>query len=231
MTEPTAAISALRAELSQAIRRDYRLRAQRRKALRVGCTIVLALAALSSAALAAGGAFREVETVTPVGEVELPQNVTIQAVDSFPEFVGRATSNGFATSKNGPGAARYIYHVTGGEARDIGCGYPQVPTNNIYITSTRPLSEQEIRSLLKPDGELEEHAPRSPWITSTSNGCPNPGIAGQPGIPNGPLLPGKAAVTVPTSHKTHILIRQKRLARVVPAPSSASKPPTTKSTP
>jgi hypothetical protein len=179
---------------------------------------VLALAALSSPALAAGGAFREVETVTPVGEVELPQNVTIQAVDSFPEFVGRATSNGFTTSSSGPRAGRYIYHVTGGEARDIGCGYAQVPTNNIYITSTRPLSEQEIRALLKPDGELDEHAPRSPWITSTSNGCPNPGIAGQPGTPDGPLVPGKAAVTVPTSTTIQILIRKKTRVRVGAVP-------------
>lgn len=188
MTEPTAAISALRAELSQAIRRDYRLRAQRRKALRVGCTIVLALAALSSAALAAGGAFREVETVTPVGEVELPQNVTIQAVDSFPEFVGRATSNGFATSKNGPGAARYIYHVTGGEARDIGCGYPQVPTNNIYITSTRPLSEQEIRSLLSPTANSKSTRPDLPGSPQPATAAPTRGLQVSPAYPTDPCF-------------------------------------------
>ncbi|HWX45577.1 MAG TPA: hypothetical protein VNY52_09675, partial [Solirubrobacteraceae bacterium] len=224
MTEPSPAIRALKAELSQAIRRDHSRRTRRRRALRAGSISVLALAALSSAALAAGGAFREVETVTPVGEVELPRDVTIQAVDSFPEFVGRATPNGFATSTSGVRGGHYIYHVTGGEAREIGCGFATHPTNNIYITSTRQLSEHEIRLLLRPDGELEGHAKAPPWITSESNGCPNPGIAGQPGIPNGPLLPGKAAVAVPTSTTTHILIRTKTAVPIVPPTSTTPTP-------
>jgi hypothetical protein len=219
MTEVTPAIRALQAELSQAIRRDHARRARRRKALRTGGLSVLTLTAVSSAALAAGGAFRQVETVTPVGEVELPQHVTIQAVDSFPEFVGKASTSGFVTRAAGGRWGRYVYHVTGGEARDIGCGYAQVPTNNVYITSRRPLSEREIRSLLKPDGELDELAPRPAWITSTSAGCPNPGLAGQPGQDNGPILPGKAAVATPTSPTTRILVRTKK---TVPAISPTS---------
>jgi hypothetical protein len=219
MTEVTPAIRALQAELSQAIRRDHARRARRRKAIRTGGLSVLTLTALSSAALAAGGAFRQVETVTPVGEVELSQHVTIQAVDSFPEFVGRASTSGFLTRAAGGRWGKFIYHVTGGEARDIGCGYPQIPTNNIYITSRRPLSEQEITSLLKPDGELDEHAPRPAWVTSTSNGCPNPGLAGQPGQDNGPILPGKAAVATPTSPTTRILIRTRKSVPVI-APTS-----------
>jgi hypothetical protein len=229
MTEPSPAIRALKAELSQAIRRDHSRRARRRKALRTASFSLLALAVLSSVALAAGGAFRVLETVTPVGEVELPQNVTIQAVDSFPEFVGRATTNGFATSTGGARWGHYIYHVTGGEAREIGCGFATHPTNNIYITSRRALSEQEIRSLLRPDGELEGHAKAPPWVTGESNGCPNPGIAGQPGTPNGPLLPGKAAVAVPTSTTTHILIRTKTAVPIVP-PTGTSPTPTGTST-
>jgi hypothetical protein len=227
MTEPSPAIRALKAELSQAIRRDHSRRARRRKALRTASFSLLALAVLSSVALAAGGAFRVLETVTPVGEVELPQNVTIQAVDSFPEFVGRATANGFTTSTGGTRWGHYIYHVTGGEAREIGCGFATHPTNNIYITSTRPLSEQEIRSLLRPDGELEGHAKPPAWVTSESNGCPNPGIAGQPGTPNGPLVPGKAAVTVPTSTSTHILIRTKTAVPIAPPASTTPNPAST----
>jgi hypothetical protein len=223
MTDLSPAIRALKAELSQAIRRDQSRRTRRVKTLRTGGFSALALAGLSSAALAAGGAFREVETVTPVGEVELPQNVTIQAVDSFPEFVGRASTNGFVTSTGNARLGHYIYHVTGGEAREIGCGFAH-PTNNIYITSTRPLSEHEIRSLLRPDGELEGHAKAPPWVTGESNGCPNPGIAGQPGTPNGPVLPGKAAVAVPTSTTTHILIRTKTAVPVVPPTSTAATP-------
>jgi hypothetical protein len=231
MTEASPAIRALKAELSQAIRRDHSRRMRRRKALRTGGFSVLALAALSSVALAAGGAFRVLETVTPVGEVELPQNVTIQAVDSFPEFVGRASTNGFATSTGGARWGHYIYHVTGGEAREIGCGFATHPTNNIYITSRRPLSEQEIRSLLRPDGELEGHAKAPPWVTGESNGCPNPGIAGQPGTPNGPLVPGKAAVAVPTSTTSHILIRTKTAVPIVPPASTAPTPASTAPTP
>ncbi len=227
MTELSPAIRALKAELSEAIRRDHSRRTRRRKTLRTGGFSVLALAALSSAALAAGGAFREVETVTPVGEVELTQNVTIQAVDSFPEFVGRASTNGFVTSTGNARLGHYIYHVTGGEAREIGCGFATHPTNNIYITSTRPLSEQEIRSQLRPDGELEGHAKAPAWLTGESNGCPNPGIAGQPGTPNGPLLPGKAAVAVPTSTTTHILIRTKAAVPIVPPTSTAPTPTST----
>lgn len=219
MSESTPAVRALKTELMQAIRRDHGRRKRRRKALRTAGFGVLALAALSSAALAAGGAFREVETVTPVGEVELPQDVTIQAVDSFPDFVGRASTNGFVTSNGSARYGDYIYHVTGGEAREIGCGFATHPTNNIYITSKRALSEQEITSLLRPDGELEGHAKAPAWVTSESNGCPNPGIAGQPGTPNGPLVPGKSAVTVPTSTKTHILIRT-RTAMPILAPTS-----------
>ncbi len=232
MNESTLPVRAVIAELGEAVRRDHRRRSRRRRALRGGGMSVLAVAGLSTAALAAEGAFREVETVTPVGEVELPQHVTIQAVESFPEFVGRATSNGFVTRSGDARWGHYLYHVTGGEARDLGCGFAGPPTNNIYITSKRPLSEQEILALLEPDGELkpmvgangqrEAGTERPPWITSTSDGCPNPGIAGQPGTPDESPRPGKAAVATPTSKSTHILIR--KTTRVPLAPRSSTTP-------
>jgi hypothetical protein len=217
----TSAIRQLESELGTAIRRDHKRRMRRRKAIRVGGLVALTLAALTSAALAAGGAFKEVETATPVGEVELPQNVTIQAVDSYPEFVGTASSNGFVTSTGNARTGKYIYHVTGGEARELGCAGPEVPTNNIYITSTRSLSEQEITALLQPDGQLHspKEEPRPAWITSTSDGCPNPGIAGQPGSPNENPLAVKSAVSAPTSTTTKILIRKKITVPIVAAPT------------
>src|ERR1700688_1839571 len=101
MNHASPAVRAIVAELNKAIRRDHRRRTRCRKALRAGGASVLTLTAVSSAALAAGGVFRQVETVTPVGEVELPQHVTIQAVDSFPEFVGRASTSGFVTRDAG----------------------------------------------------------------------------------------------------------------------------------
>ncbi|HEX4467138.1 MAG TPA: hypothetical protein VH025_08110 [Solirubrobacteraceae bacterium] len=229
MTVSTS-VESIVTEINAAVRRDHRHRVHRRKLIRVAAISAIGVAALSSAALAATGAFREVETVTPVGEVELPRHVTIQAVESYPEFVGLATSNGFRTSTTGPRGASFIYHVTGGEARDLGCGYAQVPTNNIYVTSTRALSEREIRGLLLPDGELNGKAARPSWITSTSNGCPNPGIAGQPGAVDGPLVPGQAAVVTPTSQSTKILVRRKHEVPLTTGgtgtPSPGTSPPT-----
>lgn len=228
MNEPTPPVRAIIAEVSEAIRRDHRRRTRRRHVLRTAGFGSLGLVGISTAALAAGGAFREVETVTPVGEVELPQSVTIQAVDSFPEFVGTASPSGFVTRTPDAKWGSYFYHVTGGQAPELGCGYATVPTNNVYITSKRPLSEQEIRSLLKPDGEEETRKRRPPWITSTSDGCANPGIAGQPGTAEEPPRPGKAAVTTPTSTTTRILIRTQTRVPITPP---ATTTPTTSTTP
>jgi hypothetical protein len=229
MNEPTPAVQAIVDDIVAAVHRDHRRRIRRRKVVRTGGLSVLVLTAASSAALAAGGAFRTVETVTPVGEVQLPQNVTIQAVDSFPEFVGTASPSGFVTRTAGGKWGGYIYHVTGGEAHELGCGGSAIPTNNIYITSTRPLSEKEIRSLLQPDGQLidPKQAPRPSWITSTSDGCPNPGVAGQPGTPGVQPPAVKSSVAVPTSTTTHILVR-----KITKVPVGATTTPTdTGSTP
>ncbi len=227
MNEASPAVRAVIAELSQAVRRDHARRVRHAKAIRIGGFSALGLVALSSAALAAGGAFREIETVTPVGEVQLPRNLTIQAVDSFPEFVGRATPNGFATSTGSAAGGRYIYHVTGGVASGLGCGFATPPTNNIYIRSTRQLTSAEIESMLLPNGELAEDKqwPRPAGVTETSNGCPNPGVAGQPGTPNESPKPGKAAVATPTSGTTRILIRKRTLVPVNQAPSPTPTQP------
>ncbi len=233
MNEPHAAIRAIEADLSKAIRREHMRRTRRRKAVRAGAAGVLVLTALSSAALAAGGAFKEVEVVTPVAEVELPQDVTIQAVDSYPEFVGRATSNGFVTSTGTAKTGKYLYHVTGGEARELGCAGNGVPSNNIYITSTQALNESEIRSLLQPDGQLysPREKPRPPWITSTSDGCPNPGVAGQPGKTDEEPAAVKSAVQTPASSTTKILIRKKVRVPVGPVAGSGDEGQGTPSTP
>jgi len=236
MIETSRAVDAVLAELSLAVRRDHRRRLHRRKLLRMTLLSALALVALSTAALAAGGAFKTVETLTPVGELELPDNVTIQAVDSFPEFVGTKTPNGFVTRAGSERWGRFIYHVTGGEAPELGCGYPGHPTNNIYITSRRALTEQEIRALLEPngslkplvepDGQTDQEAVTPPWITSTSDGCPNPGVAGQPGTPDSLPRPDKAAVATPTSTTTKILVRKATTVPVAtPPPSSQGASP------
>jgi hypothetical protein len=210
MNDTSPAVRCVIDELGRAIRRDHQHR-RRRKAIKLGGLSAVALAGLSTAALAATGAFREVETTTSVPEVQLPQDVTIQAVDSFPEFVGTASPNGFVTRTADAQWGQFFYHVTGGQAPELGCGYPTPPTNNVYITSRRPLSEQEITSLLKPNGETKSvvEQRRPAWITSTSDGCANPGIAGQPGTPDEAPAPGKAAVATPASTTTPILVHTK----------------------
>jgi hypothetical protein len=211
-------------ELGRAIRRDHLRRRRRRRAIRLGGLSAVALAGLSTAALAAGGVFTEVETTTSVAEVQLPEDVTIQAVDSFPEFVGTASPNGFVTRTADARWGQFFYHVTGGEAKELGCGYATVPTNNVYITSRRALSEQEITSLLKPDGETKSvvEQRRPAWITSTSDGCANPGIAGQPGTPGEAPAPGKGAVATPASATTPILVHTKVTVQLGTPPSTTA---------
>lgn len=221
MNEMSPAVQAIVLELSAAVRRDHIRRRRRLRLIRLALLGVLVLAGASTAALAAGGVFHQVETVEPQAEVELPKDVTIQAVDSYPEFVGLKTRSGFQTVNAGPKGAPFIYHVTGGEARELGCGYPQVPTNNIYITSTRELSEQEVEALLLPDGQLKPLTKPPPWITSTSDGCPNPGLGGQPATPDEKLEPGKAAVATPASKSTRVLVRH-TVTVPGPAPSQGS---------
>jgi hypothetical protein len=239
MNQASPAVEAIVTELVEAVRRDHRRRMRRRKTMRAGGVSVVAAAGLSTAALAAGGAFKEIETVTPVSEVELPQHVTIQAVDSFAEFVGKASPSGFVTKTGNAHWGHYLYHVTGGEARELGCGTATIPTNNIYITSKRPLTEQEILALLEPDGQLKplvlpggEANPgtiRPPWITSTSDGCPNPGIAGQPGSSNQTPTADKAAVKTPASTTTKLLIRTRQRVPIgTPDGATNTTAPTTK---
>lgn len=188
-------VRALQAELGRAIRRDEQRRGHRRKALRTGALSVAGVAVLSGGALAAAGDL-------PVSEIQLPRDVSVEAVKSYPEFVGAASSSGFVTSGGGSNGS-YIYHVTGGSAPELGCGPTDPhPTNNVYITSTRPLTEAEIEGMLKPDGEERTQGARPAGVTSTSDGCPNPGLAGQPGTPGQPAQRGKAAVTVEPANRT-----------------------------
>jgi len=236
MNELSPAVQALKTELSRAIRRDHQRRRRRHKTLRTGALSLLGLGVLSGAALAAaGGPFVASEpSGPPVEEVKLAHGVSIEAVKSFPEFTGKA-SDEFVTSHGSGRSRTYIYHVTGGEAREIGCPFPDVhPTNNIYITSTRALTSAEIMSQLRPDGELEGHAPKPEGVISESNGCPNPGVAGQPGTANGPVAAGKAAVTVAPSNRTPEILSSTAPTTTNPPtttdPSAASPAPTPSTT-
>ncbi|HXB66479.1 MAG TPA: hypothetical protein VNV42_16575 [Solirubrobacteraceae bacterium] len=206
MITSSAAIRDLQVELEEAIHHDLTHRTRRRKIFRGVGLSVPAVVAAGGVAMAATGTF-----TNTTSQLELPSGIKIQAVDSSPEFVGTASPTGFVTGSGRGG--RYVYHVTGGEAPAFGCGPSDPhPTNNIYIISTLPLASELILSLLLPNGELkpsdmamklEENVA---GVVSTSNGCPTPGIAGQPGTHGTPAEPGKAGVAVPTSTTTKIIL-------------------------
>jgi hypothetical protein len=207
MITSSAAIRDLQVELEEAIHRDLAHRTRRRKIFRGVGLSVPAVVAASGVAMAATGTF-----TNTAGQLELPSGIKIQAVDSSPEFVGTASPTGFVTG-SGRGGRYVFYHVTGGEAPAFGCGPSDPhPTNNIYIISTLPLASEFILSLLLPNGELKPTDMATKLkedvagVISTSNGCPTPGIAGQPGAQGAPAEPGKAGVAVPTSKTTKIIL-------------------------
>lgn len=223
MNELSPAVLALKIELGEAIRRDQRRRVRRRKTLGSGALSLFGLVVVSSAALAAVG--DAPFAGPPVEEVQFAHGVSVEAVKSFAEFTGKSSEE-FVTKGRETRYGAYIYHVTGGEATELGCPFPDIhPTNNIYILSKRPLTSEEIESQLKPDGELNGFAPRLAGVTSESDGCPNPGVAGQPGTPNGPITPGKTGVAVAHSNRTPAI-----LPDAVPTSSSSGATPTTTST-
>jgi hypothetical protein len=195
---------ALRADLGRAIRRDCSQRKRRRKAIRVSASSLVAILVLSGSALAAGDA---------LGVIELGSGVSAARVPSLPEWNGK--SGTFVTGGTGH---PYIYHLTGGSAPSLGCG-PTDPhaANNIYVTSTRPLTQAELKEILDQETSHETtpaesgvtevrsgrypefSSPASPYkwpagVTEVSNGCPTPGVAGQPDGPGSATAAGKARV-------------------------------------
>jgi hypothetical protein len=143
------------------------------------------------------GAVVPLAAADDAGVTQLSHGVSAEAVKSLPEW--NATSGRFIPSVEP--TAPYIYHLVGGEARGFDCGTTDPhPTNNIYVTSTAALSVEQLKELqqtylAKVPGLLP------PSVTSISNGCPTPGVAGQPGTQNSPSAPGAAAVTVDSSNR------------------------------
>lgn len=181
--------AAMKADLARRIRRDNRQR--RKAAIRTTVLAVAALMILSGTALAAGEAF---------GVIDLGGDVTAVQASTIPVWNG--TTGTFITGTGEPGS--YIYHLTGGSDPEAqGCPNDPHPTNNIYVTSTRPLAASELKEIL--DSELSHETkhvtvteimqelkegktpakakPLPPGVTGVSNGCPTPGVAGQSEAP------------------------------------------------
>ncbi len=179
---------AMKANLAHSIRREHPSRLRRRHALRTTALAVAALMVLSGTALAAGEA---------LGVIELGGGVTAVQVSTIPVWNG--TTGTFITGTSEPGS--YSYHLTGGNDPEAQrCPNDPHPTNNIYVTSTRPLAALELKEIL--DSELSHETkhvtiavilkeiregkvpakakPLPSGVTGVSNGCPTPGVAGQP---------------------------------------------------
>ena len=122
MTELSPSLLELKAELGRAIRQDHHRRERRRKTIRTSAMIDL------------GG-----------GSSAAP-------VSSFPVWDG-ATGT-FVTATTGSSATSpYAYHITGGTTTTQ-CPFTnparyETEPNDIYITSTQPLSAAELQQVLE----------------------------------------------------------------------------------
>lgn len=210
----------MKANLASEVRRDQKRRVRHRKTIRTSVLAIGAVLVLAGSALAAGDA---------LGVIELGGGISAVQVSSIPVWDG--TTGTFITGKSENGS--YIYHLTGGRDISMSCGPTDPdPTNNIYVTSTRPLTSAELKEILdselshetKPEAvlrkEMEEgklpdgakwvsrdghrvivgsptqaSKPLPSGVTGVSNGCPTPGVAGQPGTTGSSPEPGKAGVT------------------------------------
>ena len=179
---------------------------RRRKLARTVALSLAALVALSGSALAAGDA---------LGIIDLGHGISAAQVSGLPAWNGE-TGTLVAGKANG----FYTYRLTGGVARLLSCGSAPV-TNNIYITSSRPLSQSELKGLLDPASPsgikpIVFGRTQAMGITSISNRCPAPRVVDQPVIAGSAATHGAAATS-----------RSPRMSAQAPAitqPASLSAP-------
>jgi hypothetical protein len=143
MTELSPSLLELKAELGRAIREDHQRRQRRRKTIRTSALSLGAFAAMSGSALAAGDA---------LGVIDLGGGSSAAPVSSFPVWDG-ATGT-FVTAATGSSTtAPYAYHITGGTTTTQ-CPFTnparyETEPNDIYITSTQPLTAAELQQALE----------------------------------------------------------------------------------
>jgi hypothetical protein len=143
MTELGPSLLELKAELGRAIRQDHQRRERRRKTIRTSAMSLGAFAAMSGSALAAGDA---------LGVIDLGGGSSAAPVSSFPVWDG-ATGT-FVTATTGSSTtAPYAYHITGGTTTTP-CPFTnplryETEPNDIYITSTQPLTAAELQQVLE----------------------------------------------------------------------------------
>ncbi len=158
MTELSPSLLELKTELSRAIRQDHQRRQRRRKTVRTGALTVGAFAALSGSALAAGDA---------LGVIDLGGGSSAVPATIVP--VWNSTTGTFDNATVGSSAtAPYAYHITGGTTTTR-CPFTnptryEVDANDIYITSTSPLTTSELQQAL--DDETNHTTANLPALRS-----------------------------------------------------------------
>lgn len=174
MIELTPDRIALKDELMPAFQRDHQRRQGRRKAARTAVIGLAAFAALSGSAVAAGSA---------LGIIDLGGGVSATQVTTLPVWDGTT-----GTFDSGTANGQYIYEFAGLGADSVVCGAtdPDVAT---FITSTQPLTQSDLESLIDPSNPvginpgIDLHAF---GITSESGGCFPPSVAGPLGVAQTP---------------------------------------------
>jgi hypothetical protein len=142
MTELSPSLLELKTELGRVIRQDHQRRERRRKTIRTSAMSLGAFAAMSGSALAAGDA---------LGVIDLGGGSSAAPVSSFPVWDG--TTGTFVTATTASSAtAPYAYHITGGTTTTQ-CPFTDPPRyetepNDIYVTSTQPLTAAELQQAL-----------------------------------------------------------------------------------
>ena len=173
MTQLSPDVLALKHDLARATRADHDRRVRRRRRVRTTALTLGTLAALSGSALAAGDA---------LGVIDLSGGVSATPVSTFPQLNGETW-----TMAPGGADAPYVYHLTGGPAAGVGCGPADPnPTNNIYITTTRQLTTDELHHISNVVATgLTPNAPLAvPGVTSIRNAsCAGSVIVLSPGRP------------------------------------------------
>lgn len=161
---------AIRAELIDAVARDARRRARRRRSLRTATIGVSAAVGLSGTALAAGAA---------LGVIDLGNGIEAQQVGSYPAY-------NVATHQFVRVHGDYIYHLTGGHSNLSAC--PGNP-NDIYVEATRPLTAAQLKTASEmATGAIKAVPPGAvPGLKSVSDGCGDAGVEAIVGAsPNNP---------------------------------------------
>jgi hypothetical protein len=114
--------------------------------------------------------------------IDLGDGVSSTPVTSFPQWNGQTWS-----LAAGGADAPFVYHLTGGHAAGVGCGAGDPdPTNNLYITSARRLTTDELHHIsnvvatgLTPNARIA-----MPGVNSIRNAsCAGSVIVPSPGAP------------------------------------------------